>query len=366
MKTNNCKKECKPGKFKRVRPFDGMLLTAEDFLLEQTYFREKIKLHNRLHGYGVVCGLEIKAKASSDSNDRSDPNVIVAPGMALDCNGNEIIVCEEHTVNLEEHIKDLFYKSSADCPQGGSGNNEKTLYIGIKYHEIPDDPEAVYASGCGCEEKRCEFSRVREGYCIEIFAQNMPWDPSEVCGDDIPICRTWEPQCPSFEEKEHYILLGTVTLIKYTQTVDESMLKDCRRYIPTLPPSYSWSMPENRLISKEHIDQMCEQAGWINIEFVIGMEVDPAADLLGQKGLDVDDIILLDPTYLRLIYRRAIDYLPFARPDYDVIHLIHDNSYIVLLPIVEPKPLETEAKIKSQIEATSKKVSKSKKNSEKK
>jgi hypothetical protein len=36
------------------------MLGAADFQAEQDYFREKLKLHNRcLHGYGVVCGLEV-------------------------------------------------------------------------------------------------------------------------------------------------------------------------------------------------------------------------------------------------------------------------------------------------------------------
>src|SRR5882757_7751812 len=44
--------------FRRLKYFYGQMLSADDFNLEQAYFREKLKLHNRcLHGYGVVCGL---------------------------------------------------------------------------------------------------------------------------------------------------------------------------------------------------------------------------------------------------------------------------------------------------------------------
>lgn len=46
--------------FERLNYFYGQMLGAADFRSEQAYFREKLKLHNRcLHGYGVVCGLEI-------------------------------------------------------------------------------------------------------------------------------------------------------------------------------------------------------------------------------------------------------------------------------------------------------------------
>ena len=45
---------------KRVRYFDGMLLSTADFQAEQQYLREKRKMHNRcLHGFGVVCGLDV-------------------------------------------------------------------------------------------------------------------------------------------------------------------------------------------------------------------------------------------------------------------------------------------------------------------
>jgi hypothetical protein len=46
--------------FERLNYFYGQMLGAADFRSEQAYFREKLKLHNRcLHGYGVVCGLEV-------------------------------------------------------------------------------------------------------------------------------------------------------------------------------------------------------------------------------------------------------------------------------------------------------------------
>ncbi|WP_419694223.1 hypothetical protein ACN2CC_26455 [Mesorhizobium muleiense] len=48
--------------FERLNYFYGQMLGAADFRAEQSYFREKLKLHNRcLHGYGVVCGLEVTA-----------------------------------------------------------------------------------------------------------------------------------------------------------------------------------------------------------------------------------------------------------------------------------------------------------------
>ncbi len=48
--------------FERLNYFYGQMLSAADFRSEQAYLREKLKLHNRcLHGYGVICGLEVTA-----------------------------------------------------------------------------------------------------------------------------------------------------------------------------------------------------------------------------------------------------------------------------------------------------------------
>lgn len=70
--------------FDRLRFFSGRLLTAEDFSLEQNYFRGKQKLHNRdLHGFGVVSGLRVTVQSGK---------VVVSAGLALDCEGNELVV----------------------------------------------------------------------------------------------------------------------------------------------------------------------------------------------------------------------------------------------------------------------------------
>ena len=69
---------------KRLRYFTGQVLTIEGLELEQQYFREKLKRHNRtLHGFGVVSGLRVTVKRGA---------IIVAPGLALDCEGNELVI----------------------------------------------------------------------------------------------------------------------------------------------------------------------------------------------------------------------------------------------------------------------------------
>ena len=74
------------GPFIRNHFFAGRFLTAADLELEQKYFRNKLKLHNRsFHGFGIVSGLEV--------SHRQD-KLIIASGLALDCQGNEILIAE--------------------------------------------------------------------------------------------------------------------------------------------------------------------------------------------------------------------------------------------------------------------------------
>jgi len=69
---------------KRPRFFTGQILTAESLEVEQEYFREKLKRHNRtLHGFGIVSGLKVRIDAGQ---------IMVEPGLALDCEGNELVV----------------------------------------------------------------------------------------------------------------------------------------------------------------------------------------------------------------------------------------------------------------------------------
>ena len=67
--------------------FAGRILTAADLQAEQSYFRERMRLHNlNCHGIGIVSGLEV---STSEGPARS---IIVAPGTALDPLGNEITI----------------------------------------------------------------------------------------------------------------------------------------------------------------------------------------------------------------------------------------------------------------------------------
>ena len=52
--------ECTIASFSLNNYFTGKLLLERDFTYEQQYNRDKLRNHNlRLHGSGVVCGMEV-------------------------------------------------------------------------------------------------------------------------------------------------------------------------------------------------------------------------------------------------------------------------------------------------------------------
>ncbi len=163
-------KHCDYNNFKRANYFHGMLMTDRDFREEQMYHNEKRKMLNRmLHGWGVVCGLGISGKNKESA-------ITISPGVALDCHGNEIISCEPYVIDLKENtctgttIIQRNPVTAEDCKQLEKiKDKSSTFYICIRYSEVRTDPVPVYAPGGGCEEKTCDYSRIREGFCIKIF-----------------------------------------------------------------------------------------------------------------------------------------------------------------------------------------------------
>ena len=101
----------------RPHYFPGKLLTEQDLNQEQTYFIEKFKRHNRsLHGSGVVFGLKV-------STDKG--KVKISAGMALDCEGNEIIIPSDQTLSPPSF-------------------DSKAAFVTVKYRELC---EGVLPSG---------------------------------------------------------------------------------------------------------------------------------------------------------------------------------------------------------------------------
>jgi hypothetical protein len=89
---------CEDATLTRNRYFSGKLMSVDDFELEQTYQRTRLRRHNRLlHGVGIVRGLGI---ALEPRQGGGEPAVVVSPGIAIAPDGEELVVCEPLTVDV--------------------------------------------------------------------------------------------------------------------------------------------------------------------------------------------------------------------------------------------------------------------------
>lgn len=81
--------DCGSG-LQRVNYTLGMVLGAEDFQAEQDYVRQRLNRRNRLLvGTGIASGLQVTVE-----RDATGTRAVIAPGLAFDPNGNEIVVDE--------------------------------------------------------------------------------------------------------------------------------------------------------------------------------------------------------------------------------------------------------------------------------
>jgi len=238
----------------RLRYFNGQMMVANDLQAEQDYFRNKLKLLNRcLHGYGTVCGLkvvacktdpdcypQIKQQAGGQYAQQSPQQsgqqyggqqqhvpalVQVECGLALDCEGNELIVRDRLTVNLLDELSDEDKRRIED-PQ----NTKKTLYLSICYCVQPIDPvRPVIPDACAAVSE-CVYSKLRDSVQIRVSTERPRVDH---CRNNC--CEQCKDKC---------LLLAAIDYTKGKEVTDEQIRNDVRRwgtlYKPVTINGISW------------------------------------------------------------------------------------------------------------------------------
>lgn len=200
---------CKIPYFERNNYFYGKLMTVRDFFDEQCYFNEKRWLINKaVHGWGVVCGLDVKTVESKTDK------VIVTPGLAIDCCGREILVCEEQTVSLKPEVSEC-HTTQSEQQQG-----EQPLAICLEYLDCKT--EAIHLPPIACDQKeKCEFNRIRDSFKISAVPfqklQETPFCPKTIEEREKSLhqylcdrLRPYEEGCPKCLDS-HCVILATVT-----------------------------------------------------------------------------------------------------------------------------------------------------------
>jgi len=106
---------------KRINFFKGFFTHAEDWQAAETYRNVKHRLHNQsMHGWGIVPNYlnSLEVGISSDGT-----TLTVAPGLAIDRNGREILLSDPQSLRIE--------------PQAYPGDTH--VYLMVRYDEEPID-----------------------------------------------------------------------------------------------------------------------------------------------------------------------------------------------------------------------------------
>lgn len=142
----------------RPRYFSGQRLTVEDLRAEQDYHLRKQRRHNIMfHGWGIVFGLDVSVNLPGEG---SGTEVHVSPGLALDCEGNEIVVGQCASLMITNPIHpDL--PSTATAP---TWDGAVTLWLAIRYKEFPTRAVPVPDG-----EDTNEYSRTVEGFELQTL-----------------------------------------------------------------------------------------------------------------------------------------------------------------------------------------------------
>jgi hypothetical protein len=184
-----CELEC------LVRPnfFCGQLLTDIDLAAMVDWTRRRLSLARYRDGWGIACGLDLSCSDPSGNaaccdDARSGPAIYLDSGYAIDCCGNDLVVCEPMRIDLSS----VCTAPDDPCnpvpvpkpPPAGAGkeqpNNERAnclridptgLYavqVSLRYREaLSHGMRAMFRGSCS-DEGPCEYSRVLEAPCVYV------------------------------------------------------------------------------------------------------------------------------------------------------------------------------------------------------
>ncbi len=168
------------GVTERPRYFPRQLITPDDMNLEQDYFRDRLRRHNRfLHGWGVVCGAEVceAVETGSDGTATKKPwTVVIQPGYVLGPYGDEIYIdcpreVDVRTSGVSAVTGDAL--AGADDPWCVPVRTARTaggtVYVGVRYQQVATRKVPVHPVGCGCDDSPCEASRWCDGFEICVL-----------------------------------------------------------------------------------------------------------------------------------------------------------------------------------------------------
>jgi hypothetical protein len=179
-----CELEC----LIQPRFYCGQLLTDQDLTVLLDWVKAKTGLARYRHGWGVVCGLEVQCQTMPGS----EMLLKVTPGYAIDCCGNDIVVCADATLDLSPCCKPKPQPclETAPSPQQTPvtkvkfgpwelpSSDVQAVDVVIRYAESQTDSRPGLARG-GCGGTiACEYTRTHESYTLDCRLVDDCADPT--------------------------------------------------------------------------------------------------------------------------------------------------------------------------------------------
>jgi hypothetical protein len=164
-----CELEC----VERPRFYCGQLLGEDDLTALVDWTRARLRRARYRHGWGIVCGLNVRCDPDNPTG------VILGEGYAVDCCGEDVVVCKDTPIDLADACQDeecldpwrerareaAYDENQEGCVDlSGLLVGAAAVDLYLHYYEQGTHPESALG-GCGCGQgSSCEFSRTRETY----------------------------------------------------------------------------------------------------------------------------------------------------------------------------------------------------------
>ncbi|BAH40472.1 hypothetical protein GAU_3430 [Gemmatimonas aurantiaca T-27] len=218
---------CDFGPLARNHYFTGKLLVERDFRDEQRFFVDKQRLHHaRLHGWGVVCGLQVVPHSSAACRTRY---VCVEPGTAVDCCGHDIHLRELECIDLHAipAVKALIDRNDRETTH--------RLQICISYRECPTEDIPVLYDECGCDDTRCAPNRVLESYRFDVMVDAPVAPPAPIPGACADLWMQSIAGCANCDDA-NCVVLATIVDWRPGDVIDGSRIDNItdRRILPSV------------------------------------------------------------------------------------------------------------------------------------
>lgn len=177
--SQSCELEC------LVRPnfFCGQLLTDADLAAMVAWTRSRLALARFRDGWGIACGLELSCCAPAaavpyrdDKHAETGLTVYLNAGYALDCCGNDLVVCAPMKVDLAPMCEPP--TCAAAAPGAANGGQEDcwtlddaelmTVQLSLRYDEdLAHGQRAMFRGACS-DDGPCQYSRVLEQPSVHL------------------------------------------------------------------------------------------------------------------------------------------------------------------------------------------------------